>query len=258
MDRGSILGLGLFETLLAVDGSPVFMDRHLTRFQAACTRLGWQVAMPDLRAIAAELLERTGLAEGRARLRLTLTSGTGSIRDTALGRDSLLWMAAMPAGDAGLPVTANLSPWPRNERSALAGLKCASYAENLLGLDHARREGFDESLFLNSVGELCEAATSNVFLVKQGIVATPSLDSGCLPGVTREVVMELAARCGMPVEERPVAPGELHSADEVFLTSAVRGPVWVSRIGQQPFVRSSITERLKAAWAEEVQRSSRF
>ena len=88
---------------------------------------------------------------------------------------------------------------------------------------------FEETLFANTAGHLCEAATSNVFLVKNGALHTPSLGSGCLPGITRAVVIELAATLGIPCEERDFPVDELHAADELFLTSSIRGVMAVSR-----------------------------
>jgi branched-chain amino acid aminotransferase len=150
-----------------------------------------------------------------------------------------------------------ISPWPRNERGALAGLKCASYAENLLALDAARREGFEETLFFNTSGELCEAATANVFLVANGVVKTPPLASGCLPGVTRGLVLELAARDGIECEEAVMGPEDLAAADEVFLTSATRGPVAISRVTGLRLPAPQVAVRLRELWEAEVLRTIR-
>src|ERR1035437_4780740 len=120
-DRGLTVGLGLFETILALDGEPVFAERHLARLRAACQRLGWQPELPDGAPMLRELLKRNHLADGRARLRLALTGGSSTTRDLALGGDHLVWMTAVAAADAPPTTTACLSPWLRNERSPLAG-----------------------------------------------------------------------------------------------------------------------------------------
>ena len=132
-----------------------------------------------------EILVRNHLIQGRAKIRLTITAGSGRIMDLALGTSPMQWMAAMPAGEFSESISANISPWPRNERSPLVGLKSASYAENLIALDHARQMGFEETILINTVGQLCETATANLFLVKDGVLLTPSLESGCLPGIPR-------------------------------------------------------------------------
>lgn len=252
MDRGAILGFGLFETMLALDGAAVFADQHLARLQQACSRLSWNVFLPDFQGTAAELLARNGLTAGRARVRLAITGGSGPIHDLTLGSDHLVWMTALAATEPPASLTACLSPWPRNERSPLAGLKCASYAENLFALDHARRQGFDEAIHLNTAGHLCEAATANIFLVSQGTLITPPLASGCLPGITREVVIGLARGLGLPCDVRDVLPVELTSAEEVLLTSSIRGVTQLSRFDEHQYAAGRTTQVLRAAFDEAV------
>lgn len=252
MDRGMLHGLGLFETLLAIDGVPVFADRHLARLQLACSRLGWPLSIPDFHGTAIELLARNDLTAGRARIRLAVTAGSGPINDLTPGSDRLVWMTALPAAQPPASLTACLSPWPRNERSPLAGLKCASYAENLIALDHARRQSFDEVIFPNTAGHLCEAATANLFVVMGSALFTPPLVSGCLPGITREVVIELVKDLGIPCEERDLLPGELQRAEEVFLTSSIRGLTRLSRFEDHPYAEGRTTQVLRQALQEAV------
>jgi len=254
-DRGAFLGLGLFETLGAIDGVPAFLERHLARIHQSCARLGWSVDLENFREVAGELLVRNSLAAGRARLRLIVTAGSGPHNDLAQGSDHLVWLAAFPLGETPESVTACLSPWPRNERSPLAGMKTACYAENLFALDHARRLGFDEAIFLNTAGHLCEAATANLFLVRNGILLTPSLESGCLPGIGREVVCELAPAHGIPCEEKVLTLEDLRAADEIFLSSATRGPFAVSRLEEQRLKSRTIVEPLRKLWCEAVRLS---
>lgn len=259
LDRGALVGLGLFETLLGLDGCAVFAARHLARLAAGCERLGWvapQSEFGDLEAVMVQLLRRADLGTGRARLRLAVSGGSGGLADLAAGRDRLVWLMAGPAAAAPDVVTVTFAPWPRNERGALAGLKCASYAENLLALDHARQAGFDETLFFNTAGALCEAATANVFIVGNGMLLTPPLTAGCLAGVTRGVLLEVARRHGIPCAEVPLGPAELAAADEVLLTSATRGPVRVSRVADRILPTAApVSQRLRTLWLEEVTRT---
>ena len=247
-DRGLGLGLGLFETLLVLDGEPVFAERHLARLRAACRRLGWQPEFPDLLQLMRELVQRNDLRRGRARIRLGLTGGSGPLDDLALGADYRIWMTARRALTPGPSTSACLSPWVRNERSPLAGLKCASYAENLLAMDHAARLGFEETVFLNTSGHLCEAATSNLFLVKDGRLFTPPLASGCLPGITRAVLIELAGTLGIACCEADLSIEDLGSADELLLTSSIRGLVGVSRFEERDLPPGTLTHALREAW----------
>lgn len=247
-DRGLMHGLGLFETILAIGGEPVFADRHLARLREGCERLGWPFECAGMRETMVELIRLNGLGEGRARVRLAITAGSGAIHDLAPGADHVVWMTAFPAPEPPLSTSANLSLWRRNEHSALAGLKCASYAENLVALRHASRLGFEETVFLNTSGYVCEAATSNVFLVRNGVLLTPSLDSGCLPGITRAVVIELAAELGISCEERPLIAEDLLAADEVLITSSIRGVMGVSRFEGRTLSPGSVTRKLRDAW----------
>jgi branched-chain amino acid aminotransferase len=108
--------------------------------------------------------------------------------------------------------------WPRNERGALAGLKTTSYAENVVAREHARAMSAEEALFGNTVGNLCEGTGSNVFVGVDGQLLTPPLASGCLAGVTRELLLELA----LPTVEADVSMSALGEVDEAFLTSSTR------------------------------------
>jgi branched-subunit amino acid aminotransferase/4-amino-4-deoxychorismate lyase len=257
LDRGMVLGLSVFETLLGLNGRAVFVERHLARLAVACERLGWvppQTDFGDLAAVMADGLQRVHGATGRARIRLTVTAGSGPFTDLTAGRDRRVWLLVSPAEPAPETMAVTISPWPRNERGALAGLKCASYAENLVALDCARRGGFDETLFFNTADELCEAATANVFLVKNGVLLTPPLTAGCLAGVTREGVLGLARQAGIATDEATLKMADLAAADEVFLTSATRGPVPVSRVNQRQLPASPIGNKLRALWQESVTR----
>jgi branched-chain amino acid aminotransferase len=245
-DRGLLQGLGLFETLLAIDGRAVFADRHLARLQTSCRQLGWDPEIPDITAPVA------ALGGGRFRIRLTLTGGSGPLHDLSLGADHLWMLAASPVVEAPATPSVNISPFIRNERSPLVGLKCTSYAENLVALDHARRLGFGETLFFNNAGHLCEAATANVFLVKHGSLRTPALDCGCLPGITRAVVIGLAARLGIPCGETRLTLADLDSADGIFLTSSIRGVTGVTRLKERDLPPCDITAALRRAWEDAV------
>ena len=248
-DRGFTVGLGLFETILAHDGQPIFLDRHLARHAAGCLRLGWHELDPGWLAKGVhEVLRANRLTHGRARVRLFQTAGRGTLADLAQGDSALTLVttsALMPWPET---ISLTLSPWVRNERSPLAGLKCASYAENLLALAAAKARGFDEPLFLNTRDEICESATANVFIVKNGTLRTPSLASGCLPGIARDVVLSLAAEQGIPSVQTSLVLDDLLAADELLLTSALRGPIAISRFDNYHFQEGAITRQLRRAW----------
>jgi branched-subunit amino acid aminotransferase/4-amino-4-deoxychorismate lyase len=224
-DRGLLHGLGAFETMLALDGVIQYGGKHLRRLQGAIERMGLcDVSAYDFLQIGRELCEKNQCASGRARLRLTVTAGEGSLSEKGPGAGATVWMTATPLAATVSTLKVVTLPWTRNERSALAGMKTSSYAENLLGLQWARAQGADEGIFFNTRDELCEACTANVFVRLDGLWHTPKLDSGCLPGVMREVILERDAS----IRESVITLDQVARAEEMFLTSAIRGVIPVS------------------------------
>ena len=113
-------------------------------------------------------------------------------------------------------------PFSRNEHGALCGLKTINYGENAIALRLAREAGADEAIFPNTSGEVCEGSWSNIFCCLDGEIFTPPLESGCLPGVTREIILELATDVGIEIRERPIAISELNRIEAAALTSTLR------------------------------------
>ncbi len=228
LDHGFTVGDGVFETLRTMtDASvgvvPFAMDRHIARLSRSASGMGMAMADPDdvRDALLAVCAANPELADG-GRLRITLTSGPGPLGSDRISEASTLVVAAAPATRWPAATTVALSPWPRNERSPLVGLKSTSYAENVLALAHAKSLGAGEALLGNLAGELCEGTGSNVFVVTEGRVATPPLSSGCLAGITRELVLEWCTEAGIGIEERTLDMAELAHAQEVFITSSTR------------------------------------
>lgn len=247
LDAGFTLGAGCFETLLALKGEPFEWDRHHARLTEGLRRLGLKA--PDremLRAACRETAAATGHA--RLRLRVTVSAGSqapGAILEPAIEPTILISASVPPPSPASLTLTTVRSR--RNPDSPLAGTKSISYAENLIFLAEARREGADEALILNTRGEVCEAATANIFFVRVGILRTPPLESGCLPGVARALVLEDAAGLGVQVDTTVYFSDELANAEEVFLTSSTRGVVAVASLDGKifPLAPGPITTRLQ-------------
>ncbi|MFE6775990.1 aminotransferase class IV [Streptomyces sp. NPDC057702] len=224
-DHGMTVGDGVFETVKAVDGVPFALTRHLERLATSARGLG--LAEPDVdevrRAVTAVLADNpTALG----RLRITYTGGLAPLGSDRGEAAPTLVVALSPA-DLRPDTTAVVTvPWTRNERGALAGLKTTSYAENVVALSTARRQGASEALFANTVGQLCEGTGSNVFVVLDGELHTPPLTSGCLAGITRALVLEWV---GAKETELPL--DVLDEAEEIFLTSTLRDVQGVHRVG---------------------------
>ncbi|MFE9563766.1 aminotransferase class IV [Streptomyces sp. NPDC006487] len=223
-DHGLTVGDGVFETLKAEGGTTFALTRHLERLTRSARGLG--LPDPDLdevRRACAAVLAANPLPLGR--LRVTYTGGVsplGSDRGEAGPTLIVALAGATRRPDTTAVVTV---PWVRNERSAVVGLKTTSYAENVVALAAAHREGASEALFANTVGRLCEGTGSNVFVVLDGQLHTPPVTSGCLAGITRALVAEW---CGAKETDLPFEA--LEQAEEVFLTSSLRDVQAVVRI----------------------------
>jgi branched-chain amino acid aminotransferase len=215
-DHGLLTGDGVFETLRVYSGAPFATRRHLDRLARSAAGLGLEV--PDLavlRTAMGDLIEANALQDGR--LRITVTGGPSPLGPDRGDDGPTVIIAAGPM--ATWPATADVAvaPWPRNERGALTGLKTVSYGENVVALNWARDRGAGEAIFGNLVGNLCEGTGTNVFVGRGGRLLTPPLSSGCLGGVTRELVMEL-----VPIVEDDLPLSALGLAHEAFLTSSTR------------------------------------
>jgi branched-chain amino acid aminotransferase len=224
LDHGFLVGDGVFETLKTVDGAPFALTRHLRRLTRSADGLG--LALPPdatIRSAVAEVLAVSAAPTGR--LRITVTSGAGPL-GSARGDDPPTLVVTHAATTPWPPSTRLASvPWARNERGATAGLKTTSYADNVVALRAAREQGADEAIFPDTRGRTCEGTGTNIFYVLNGHLTTPSLATGCLAGITRELVLEVA---DVMVADAPI--GMLADVDEAFVTSSTRDVQPVSHI----------------------------
>lgn len=215
-DHGWLVGDAVFETLIIVRGMPFAARRHLERLAYSAENLG--ITVPDadvLREAMIAVAAANGLDEGR--LRVTVSSGTGPLGSNRGDSPPTATVAATPQAPWPTTIAVATVDWTINEHSPLAGLKTVSYGANVRALAAVKAVGASEAIFANTQGVLCEGTGSNIFLVHQGQLITPSLASGCLAGVTRQLVIELTAAV-----ERDVPLDVLASADEAFLTSTTR------------------------------------
>lgn len=229
-DHGFTVGDGVFETLKVVPpqvregssggppGRPFALTRHLDRLERSAVGLGLDVPMSQdkLRSVIDETLAAAG--PGAGRLRITLTGGVAPLGSGRGEGEPTLVVAAGPQTPWESDTAAITVPWPRNERSAVCGIKTTSYAENVVALAEATRLGATEAIFPNLVGNLCEGTATNVFVRLGDRLVTPSLLSGCLAGVTRALLLEQLP--GAEEDDLPLTA--LATADEVLLTSSTR------------------------------------
>jgi branched-chain amino acid aminotransferase len=244
LDHGMTVGDGAFESLKVVRGRPFALTRHLRRLGHSLNILGLEVPADDvLRSAVAQTLEELGQIP-LARLRITVTGGAGPLGSYRGRSDPTLIVAAEAVSPWPERISVITVPWVRNERSALVGVKSTSYAENVVALKAAHDRGAHEALLANTRGELCEGTGSNVFVAVNGELLTPPLSSGCLGGITRELLLEWAAQKGLPIRERTLPMSVLDTAPEVVLTSSTRDVQAVTEIDGRllppgPFARAA-------------------
>lgn len=252
-DHGFLVGDGVFETLVARHGKPFTPTRHWQRLVASCQAMN--IVPPEYEAYLSAILatmQANDLAD--ARVRVTLTSGDGPLGSDR-GESPATMTVAVTALKPWPPTeTAMVVPWTRNERSALAGIKSTSYADNVRALALAHASGAGEAILANTRDELCEGTGTNIFIVSAGLVQTPPLSSGCLAGVTRALVLEACAAADIAVEETALPIAVLHTCDEAFLTSSTRDVHPLSRIDQRamPGVDGPVTQRVAQAFRDFV------
>lgn len=241
-DGLAVCGRGAFETLAAYRGRPFLPLEHFARLRRAAEVLGLECPGDgELLEGMTRLLEANGLADAeKARVRLTLSSPADG--------SASWWIEATPPPPHALIAKVVTGPFFRNERSPLAGLKTVNYGENVVAQRHAREAGADEALFANTRGELCEGTWSNVFVRSGGRWLTPPLDSGCLPGVTRALVIELFREIGEPVEESTLPMSGIGRVESAFLTSSLREIQPVGSIDGRSLDLPPLLQRLYAAY----------
>jgi branched-chain amino acid aminotransferase len=245
-DHGITVGDGVFETMKVVNGTPFAMSRHLRRLLASADGLGLAVE-PDvvLAGIEAVLKHEP---TGGCRLRVTVTGGPGPFGSDRGRAGPTVIVSTSPLSHWPPTASVVVVPWTRNERAPTAGLKTTSYADNVIALGYAHERDAGEAIFANTRGELCEGTGSNVFVVSGGELVTPPLDSGCLAGITRELIIEWLG----DVVERPLPISALGEADEAFLASSTRDiqPIAVVDGRTLPAAPGPLTQRAMEVFGE--------
>ncbi|MDA8386493.1 MAG: aminotransferase class IV [Actinomycetota bacterium] len=219
LDHGVVAGDGVFEALAVYDGTPFALRRHLERLARSVSGMRMTTA-PDLEVVEAAIHDVVKANQiGFGKVRVTYTAGDGPLGSDRLPSRPRLVVAAAPLAPIAPTAKVAVSLWPRNERGILAGVKTTSYAENVVGLNWAIAQGADEIIFPNTKGELCEGSGSNIFVVVDGELITPTLASGCLAGVTRDLIVE---HLGGVERDLPVDVLKSGLVKEAFLSSSLR------------------------------------
>lgn len=260
-DRGLLYGYGLFETVRSYGGQVFRLDRHLSRLARSAEMLQIDAAL-DVAGLERAVYDTLAANEiSDARIRLTMTAGEGERSISPPTSGSLT--TVIVAEELILPpphayqngIRAAIVGVARNSRSPLSGLKSIGYMESLLARSQAAVAGAEEAVMLNERGLVSECSTSNIFIVASGRLLTPSVEGGILPGITRDVVLELASGLGIEASECDVAVADLLDADEAFITNSVIEILPIVEVDQKPIGRGKpgeVTARLSEAYKEVV------
>jgi branched-chain amino acid aminotransferase len=228
---GLVCGWGLFTTVRIVEGEAFAYERHWRRLEkdAATTRLPMTYSGAKVRVQLQEVIRANKVKEGCARIYLVWNSvGFWKSDENMPEVDLVITSADLPHYPDAMRLT--VREQGRHAASPLAGVKTISWLNSVWAVAEAQREGFDEVVLLNERGEVSECTAANIFAVKKDKVVTPPLNSGCLEGVTRGVLMEIASDAGTSVVEQTLRLDDLYAADEVFVTSTNRNVIGVSEI----------------------------
>ena len=240
-DRGFLYGDSDYETIGTSHGRLFAAEEHLVRLERSAALIGLRAPpRAEIERAIAETL--AAAANEESRVRVMLTRGAGKVDlDPASADDPQLVVIVFPLGAPtsemyARGVSAAIVSVTRNNPQAIdPAVKSGNYLNNILALGEARRRsGAYEAILCSSDGTVAEGASSNVFAVRGGVVRTPPLDVGILDGITRAKVIGLARQAGIAVEEARISPEELRAADEVFITSATRAVLPVTRLDEQP------------------------
>jgi branched-chain amino acid aminotransferase len=253
---GLICGYGIFTTLRIARGEAFAYERHWRRLEKDAGRIRLQMpySAAKVRMNLHEVIQANKVTEGCARIYLVYNSvGPWQSEEPRPQVDLLINTAPLP--EYGPSARLTLRTNGRHAAAALSGVKSISWLNNIWAVNEASKEGFDEVVLLNERVEVAECTSANIFAVKDGKIFTPPLNSGCLEGVTRGILMEIAPDARLSIAERTVRPEDLYSADEVFISSTNRNVIGVGEIAGHVIANSAgpVTRRLSELFQANIE-----
>ena len=246
-------GWGVFSTIRVIRGVLFAFKRHWARMSRDAALM--HVPMPANRdAVERDLhrlIEKNGAQDST--LRLIVVRNNGGIWSVPSDQPSDLIAFTADLKDWGRSVKLDYVCNARHAANPFSGTKVLAWAHNLTWLEAGQQRGFDEVILLNERGEVAECTSANIFAAKGNDVWTPPLSSGCLPGITRELLLGEVRAPGIRLTEKVLLPAGLEDADEVFITSTTRELLAVSMIGERPLKNAGHTrEALQEAYSQYV------
>lgn len=253
---GLLYGWGLFTTLRIYDGRAFAFDYHWERLlrHSEKARVPVPLDVEGARRALNDLIAANSVEQGRARI-TALKGEAGSWRGASARESDLLIFTSAEAFRPSPNLALTLSPYRLLSGGPLANVKRTAMIENLLAFEEARARGFDEAVMFNERGEIVSATTANIFWVQGDEVFTPSLATGCIAGVTRRLVHEIATKYSLHVVEGSFTTQRLLEAREIFLTSTAREIAIVSNFDIKEYSRNEA--RIAKLISREFQKMTR-
>lgn len=228
---GLLNGWGVFSTIRVADGVLFAFERHWERMRRDAVRM--RVPFPeDAQWLKTRLMRLVEANDAHnATLRVVVVRNRGGLFEAPnLDRDFDLIAFTTGLRQWGDSARLTMKAQARHAQCEFAGAKILSWAQNLAWYEEAHERGFDEVVLLNERDEVSECTSANIFAIRGGEVATPPLNSGCLPGITREVLLEQIHLPGVSFVEKTLLPRDLEGADQIFITSSTRDLLPVSHV----------------------------
>ena len=258
-DHGFLYGDGVYETMRAYDGVIFMLDEHLMRLYRSASMIGMTLPL-DMTRIKDSVYDTMAANSLRnAYVRITVSRGYGPIGlDPDLCETPTFVVIAeemkeYPKAYYERGISALIAGTRRNLRDAVnPQIKSLNFLNNILAKIEAKKGGSYEALMMNAGGHLAEGTISNVFFCRDGVLCTPSTECGILDGITRNIVLDLAMREGLRVNEGEFARDELYGAGEVFLTNTTMEVMPVSKVDAVRYKVGEVTRLLHGAYRAEV------
>ena len=256
-DRGFLYGDGIYETLRSYNGKPFKLADHLERMRDSARQLkiSFDYTNADIGERINELLENNHTQDAYIRITLSRGSGGGRLQmDDNIEPTTLIQLKPFSPYDSKLydeGMSLVVSDYKRSTTCPISRYKSTNLLQSILRKEEANKKSAHETIVLNTDGFVAECVVSNIFMVSDGNVITPSLDTNILPGITRKTVLDICSNTGIPVSEEHFMVERLLKSDEVFITNSLMEIMPVSRIDDTKIgktVPGRITQQMMNAY----------
>lgn len=229
-DRGFTLGDGVFDTMLAINGTLIDADAHFTRLldHAAVLKIPVVMSIDDFKETANQLIIPSANQPTALRTAISRGSSERGLAPPDAPQPTILMRASPAPGPAEPPHLIIAQSVRRNEHSPLSRIKSSNYGDNILALMEAKERGADDAIILNAAGNASCATASNIFVQIDGTLYTPPLTDGVMNGITRQKLLRRA-------REKSLNTDDLMKAEAIYLTSSIMGVRAASSLNRKEF-----------------------